>query len=117
MPAAGAAAKGDSDEEEEKTGNAFPGDASAYVAKFKAKVNELIKDTELVKDCGSFQRAFFVLEEKSSYNAAKSTIETALELHLVLVGTKEKMQVAEKIKELTKELREEKGVKVNEQIM
>jgi hypothetical protein len=27
------------------------------------------------------------------------------------------MQVAEKIKELTKELREEKGVKVNEQIM
>jgi len=35
----------------------------------------------------------------------------------VLVGTKEKMQVVEKIKEATKELREEKGVKVNEQIM
>jgi len=54
MPAAGAAAKGDSDEEEEKPGNAFPGDAGAFVTKFKEKVNDLIKDTDLVKECASF---------------------------------------------------------------
>ena len=58
------------------------------------------------------QRAFFVLEEKGSWNSAKSCIETSLELHTVLVGGS--TETKDKIKELTKELRETDGVKSNE---
>jgi hypothetical protein len=116
-PSAGGEAA-DDDEEEDKPGAAFPGDAGAFVTNFKAKVNEMIKDADLVKSCEGFQRAFFVLEEKSFFNAAKKTIDANLEMHLVLVGGGEGKDAAvTKIKELTKELRETTGVKVNEQIM
>jgi hypothetical protein len=116
-PSAGGEAA-DDDEEEDKPGAAFPGDAGAFVTNFKAKVNEMIKDADLVKSCEGFQRAFFVLEEKSFFNAAKKTIDANLEMHLVLVGGGEGKDAAvTKIKELTKELRETTGVKVNEQIV
>lgn len=112
-----AAAKGSDDEEEPSAGEGFSGDAGAFVTKFKEKVNELIKDKSIVEGCSKLQRAFFVLEEKKSFDSAKSSLSTNLELHLVLVGCGSDKSIADKIKEATKELRETAGVKVNEQIM
>jgi len=42
------AEKAEDGEEEEKAGDSFSGDASAFVAKFTEKVNDMINDKDLV---------------------------------------------------------------------
>jgi len=74
------------------------------LGKFNDTFQKLKDDEEVMKGCKAAQRAFFVMEHGAKFNASKESMEHDLTLHLVMVGGTN--DTVNKVKEMTKELRE-----------